>query len=254
MRAETQMSICRLLPTAVSPGATNMAGDEALLRTALDRRTASLRFYTWAVPTLSLGYFQGHADRLADPLLAGVAWVRRPTGGAAILHHHELTYALALPASHPAAQTPSELYRRVHEGIAAALGDLDLGPVRPRGQVEGIPAAGRRPLLCFQDRDPEDLVLSGSKIVGSAQRRRRSAVLQHGSILVSRSARVPELPGASDLAGRPVDPAALAGPVLGRLAETLHLELEPDAWRPAEADRIAELESRNRDVFWIKKR
>src|SRR5436190_6027688 len=95
------MPVCRLLPTVGRSGSANMALDEALLRSALERRVAGLRFYTWSEPTLSLGYFQAHAERRIDPLLADVAYVRRPTGGAAILHHRELTYALALPAGTP---------------------------------------------------------------------------------------------------------------------------------------------------------
>ena len=85
----------RLLPFAGADGATNMSADEALLESAV-RGVASLRFYTWAAPTLSLGYFQ-HAD-VRDANLARLPWVRRSTGGGAIVHHHELTYALALPA------------------------------------------------------------------------------------------------------------------------------------------------------------
>ena len=74
-----------------------MAADEALLRSALDRKVASLRFYTWTVPTLSVGYFQPHEERE----ITDVAWVRRPTGGDAILHHLEITYCLALPTGPP---------------------------------------------------------------------------------------------------------------------------------------------------------
>src|SRR5262245_39757909 len=95
------MPLCRLLSTAVASGAANMAMDETLLTSALERGVASLRFYRWSVPTLSLGYFQPHSEALADPNLVGVDWVRRPTGGAAILHHLEITYALALPAGPP---------------------------------------------------------------------------------------------------------------------------------------------------------
>src|SRR5262245_51070124 len=71
-----------------------MALDEALLATAATEGQASLRFYGWSEPTLSLGYFQASADaRRLFPL----SWVRRPSGGAALVHHHEITYALALP-------------------------------------------------------------------------------------------------------------------------------------------------------------
>src|SRR5687768_7945086 len=97
----TRMPVCRLLPMCDRTGAANMAADESLLRSALEGGVASLRFYTWTVPTLSLGYFQLHDERLSDPRLKEVAWVRRPTGGAAILHHHEITYGLALPGGPP---------------------------------------------------------------------------------------------------------------------------------------------------------
>ena len=89
---------CRLLPYTVADGATNMATDEALLGAAL-AGVATLRFYGWSPPTLSLGYFQKEQVRLSDPLLAGLPFVRRPSGGETLVHHHELTYALALPRS-----------------------------------------------------------------------------------------------------------------------------------------------------------
>src|SRR6266567_4064320 len=85
----------RLLPFADADGPTNMAADEALLESASERGVASLRFYTWSEPTLSLGYFQPSARPLA---VRSLPWLRRSSGGAAIVHHHELTYALALPA------------------------------------------------------------------------------------------------------------------------------------------------------------
>src|SRR5262249_13270053 len=87
---------CRLLPYTVADGQTNVATDEALLESAL-AGVATLRFYGWSEPTLSLGYFQSHTIRLADPLLAELPFVRRPSGGDTLVQHHELTYALALP-------------------------------------------------------------------------------------------------------------------------------------------------------------
>src|SRR5436853_2225235 len=88
----------RLLPFAAADGPTNMAADEAMLETASERGLASLRFYTWTEPTVSLGYFQPSEGREQVPNLAALAWVRRSTGGAAIVHHHELTYSFALPS------------------------------------------------------------------------------------------------------------------------------------------------------------
>ena len=86
----------RLLPFAIADGVTNMAADEVMLRSAADG-IASLRFYGWAQATVSLGYFQSHVANRADPKLGALPWVRRPSGGATLVHHHALTYALALP-------------------------------------------------------------------------------------------------------------------------------------------------------------
>ena len=108
-----------------------------------------------------------------------------------------MTYALALPASHPLARRPADLYRAVHGAIAGALRELGVEATR-RGGVE---SGGMRPFLCFTGRDPEDIVIGGAKVVGSAQRRRAGAVLQHGSLLLARAAATPELPGLAELAG-----------------------------------------------------
>src|ERR1051326_1065531 len=88
--------LCRLLPFAVADGPQNMAADEVLLHSAAAGQV-SLRFYGWTEATLSLGYFQHAARRLDDPLLPELPFVRRPTGGDALVHHQELTYCLAVP-------------------------------------------------------------------------------------------------------------------------------------------------------------
>src|SRR5207249_2965292 len=106
----------RLLPFATADGAHNMAADEVLLESAATG-AASLRFYGWSEPTLSLGYFQPEVTRQGNPLLAGLPYVRRPTGGMTLVHHHELTYALALPT--PAKAQP--WLCRMHGIIGHAL-------------------------------------------------------------------------------------------------------------------------------------
>jgi lipoate-protein ligase A len=184
----------RLMPLAASDGATNMAADEVLLEAAADRGLASLRFYTWTEPTLSLGYFQP-AD--ATHSLPTLPWIRRPTGGAAIVHHHELTYALALPARHEWLGPESWICRFHHllRDVLAGLG-LDsrtvlCGEEKELGDV-----------LCFLHHTPGDLLINDSKVAGSAQRKRRGALLQHGSILLERSEHAQELPGINDAARR----------------------------------------------------
>ena len=90
----------RTLPFTISTGAGNMAADGAMLVSAAEQSVASFRVYSWDTPTLSLGYFQEASIRKSDERLAHLPWVRRATGGAAIVHDPatELTYSLALPA------------------------------------------------------------------------------------------------------------------------------------------------------------
>src|SRR5262245_36953745 len=114
-------SSCRLLPDTVANGATNMASDDVLLRAAASGQP-SLRFYGWSEATLSLGYFQSAAQRLAVPLLRDLPFVRRPTGGDALVHHHELTYCLAVPSEQLHRSTPAWL--TVHAVIATALAEF----------------------------------------------------------------------------------------------------------------------------------
>ena len=194
-------TICRLLPHERGDGPTNMALDEALLDSvAADPSMAVMRTYEWSVPTLSLGYFQSMEEVDADPRWASVPIVRRPTGGGALWHDLEVTYAVVVPGDHPATRPSRSLYRTIHQAIADHLRDSFGIPASRRGEVDLGGDRGRRPFLCFTDRDSDDIVFRNVKLVGSAQRRRSGAVLQHGSLLLGRSQTTPELPGLSNLA------------------------------------------------------
>ncbi|MEW4570068.1 lipoate--protein ligase [Tautonia sp. JC769] len=226
---------CRVLPHEAGDGPWNMAVDHWMLDSVLaDPGTAMLRTYEWSVPTLSLGYFQHRAEADADPRWQDAARVRRATGGGAIWHDRELTYALVLPADHPLTRRSKDLYRAVHQAIVGVLAERGIH-ARRRGESEA--RVGRdRPLLCFLDRDAEDLVVGGSKVLGSAQRRRSGALLQHGSLLLETSGRTPELPGLADLApGAAVEaPDAWAGSVRDVLLKAVGLESEPHVFMHAE--------------------
>jgi lipoate-protein ligase A len=208
------MDSLRLLIDPPAGGPWNMAVDEVLLETAATAGLATLRFYEWQEPTLSLGYFQAAADREQHAASRECPLVRRASGGGAIVHDRELTYSIALPRSNPRFTTANELYDLFHEtllrtfatfGVTAAMyrpaaGQCDAGPP---------PSAAAEPFLCFQRRSCGDIVSGGAKIVGSAQRRRRGAVLQHGSILLARSAAAPELPGVGEVATASITRAEL---------------------------------------------
>ena len=217
---------CLVLPFEVADGPANMALDEALLdKVAANPTRAVLRTYGWSVPTLSLGYFQKVSDAEADPRWRAAPIVRRPTGGGAIWHHHEVTYAVVVPGDHPLARHAGDLYRATHAAIAGVLGSQGIAAVR-RGATPST-SARDRPLLCFTDRNSEDIVLHGVKLVGSSQRRRLGALLQHGSVLLARSEIIPGLAGVGDLAPVRTDVDFWSDLLLGSIPEALGLLAQP---------------------------
>ncbi len=183
----------RLILDPPRDGFHNMALDEALLEDCIERGFGAgafpvLRVYGWTIPTLSLGRFQD-ALRAVDQDFCrerGIPVVRRPTGGAAVLHDREVTYCLVGPARVPPfAGSILESYRRIASGISAGLSLLGVEPdsaaLAPRQ-----PRAAR-PEQCFARASSYEITFGGRKVVGSAQVRRRGAALQHGSILLDAS-------------------------------------------------------------------
>jgi lipoate-protein ligase A len=166
------------------PGAENMAIDASLLAESNRTGAAFLRLYRFDPPCLSLGRNEPAAryDRRAIARL-GLDVVRRPTGGRAVWHAHELTYAVAAPIS--AVAGLRESYRAIHARLAAALralgADATLAPDRPPAR----PAD--RSTACFSAAVGSEVVVDGRKLVGSAQVREGRAFLQHGSILLDGS-------------------------------------------------------------------
>ena len=163
---EARVNAVRLLPFEAADGPHNMAGDEALLEAAT-AGGASLRFYTWSAPTLSLGYFQSQSIRFSDARLTGLPWLRRPTGGGALVHYHELTYALALPSGPPWQTRGESWLARMHAVLADALAEWN---VRLESVVE---ESKYGETLCFLHHTPGDLHIGPAKVVGSARRRQR---------------------------------------------------------------------------------
>lgn len=163
--------------------AEHMARDLAVLDSVASGGLPALRLYTWSRPALSLGHFQdeGEVDQEACRRL-GVEVVRRPTGGGALLHGSDLTYAVALARPARAAGAVDAL----HDLFAGALVDglrrlgVEAAVVRHDGR------SGPRGPVCFGSARGADLRVGARKLCGSAQLRRRTAVLQHGSILLDR--------------------------------------------------------------------
>ncbi len=158
-----------------------MAVDDALLDRARATGECVLRLYEWERPTLSLGRNQSARGRYdAERARAlGVGFVRRQTGGRAVLHHREITYSVTAPVS--ALGTLRESYARVNSLLLAALRHVGVAATVAI-RAERTPVPGIAP--CFDTPGEGELVLGERKLVGSAQWRDETAFLQHGSILI----------------------------------------------------------------------
>lgn len=180
-------AVWEVVRSADADGATNMATDLVLMRHAGATGHAVFRVYGWSRPTLSFGRHERAAGLYPTEQLAaaGLDVVRRPTGGRALLHAHEITYSVSLPIAD--ATRWSEAYDQVNRVLAEAL--IAMGV---RAVVEpGVPSAPLVPLPdgtpCFAGISPGEIAVGGRKLVASAVWRERGAYLQHGSILLSDS-------------------------------------------------------------------
>jgi lipoate-protein ligase A len=175
-------STWRLLNTGHLDGATNMAIDEAISRAVQAGAVLpTLRFFGWNPACLSLGQAQPGADvdRAACRAL-GVEVVRRPTGGRAILHIDELTYSVIAPDTEPrVAGTIVDSYRRLSEGLLHGLRLMGV-PTQQAERLDGHDRAAGP--VCFEVLSNYEIVFNGKKLVGSAQMRKSSVVLQHGTL------------------------------------------------------------------------
>jgi len=203
-----------------------MALDHALAET-LPAGGGALRFYGWSTPTVSFGRNEPTRGRydLDAAEAEGIQFVRRPTGGRAVLHEDEITYSVV--ASARVLGGARAAYARINEGLVSGLVRLGVSAEVARGGVTLAPGAGP----CFRVPAPGEVVLRGKKLIGSAQARLGDCILQHGSIILSG-----DQGALARLSGEdpdPVPPASLADElggvdrrrVIDRLAQGIVLAL-----------------------------
>jgi lipoyl(octanoyl) transferase len=170
-------------------GASNMAIDAALLdevEHSHDLRTI-VRFYRWRRPTISLGRNQ-KVDAAVDSEFcgqSGIDIVHRPTGGRAVLHDDELTYAVVSNDSGYFGDTIYANYRSVSEALCEGFNRLGVHATLAPETRRLSPNPSGTDLPCFISPSRYELTVRGRKIVGSAQRRLRRSFLQHGSMPIS---------------------------------------------------------------------
>lgn len=155
-------------------GYENMARDEALF---LSGEMPTLRFFLWREPTLSLGRYQKLEELdLAFLERTGIPFVRRPTGGRAILHRDEVTFSFFLPRGEKS-YSHRLLYAIVREVLKKSLADVGIMVDAPSLQAPSL-----RSPACFSLTLPHELAVSGKKVAGVAQVQGVQGNLFEGSI------------------------------------------------------------------------
>jgi lipoate-protein ligase A len=179
----------KLIIDGARDGASNMSIDASLLdevEAASEPRTI-VRFYGWQTPTISLGRNQ-KIDRALDACYCrdnGIDIVHRPTGGRAVLHDDELTYAVISSDSNVFGDTIYGNYKRVSEALCLGYNRLGVPAVLAPDTRKSGGVSDNTDLPCFLSTSRYELMVDGRKIVGSAQRRVRRSFLQHGSMPIT---------------------------------------------------------------------
>ena len=256
-----QPATWRLIQTKPASGPWNMAVDETLLEMmgSTDAQPV-LRLYAWNPPCLSIGYAQSIANVNRNHL-TNLGWelVRRPTGGRAILHTDELTYAVIGP--HTDLRLTGgvlESYRRLSGTLVIALTKVGL-PVQalphPKNQS---PTSSEAEPICFEQPSNYEITVHGKKLIGSAQARKKAGILQHGTLPLygdlTRITQVLTFDGEEQRAiaaqrllaraatvehvlNKPITWKMAADAFIAAFAETLHLTLIPTNLTPDELAR-----------------
>ena len=234
-----------------------MAVDESLLESYASKappEQPTLRLYGWWPPALSLGRLQP-ARGSHDPAYLrreAIDLVRRPTGGSAVLHEHERTYAVvARLREEPFGGGVIDTFHKVARALCEALEALGLVV---RADAVRLPRDGRT-VACFGSVAAHEIRVGGLKLVGSAQLRRGGAFLQHGSILITSDPRrlgraigLDEEPtGYTDLArarGCATRPSEIDRALVDAFQSAFATRVEASELSPAELERATRLRSR----------
>jgi lipoate-protein ligase A len=244
---------------------TNMAADELLAAEADRRGCLVVRLYGWTPAGVSLGAFQEIAAARGRPEIARLPLVRRPSGGGAIVHGTDLTYAAALPRAHAWGTAAQALYDAFHAALVAELRDRG---VAARQHRRSGPDDRDAAFLCFDRRAEGDVVIAAAgstaaadpKILGSAQRRLAGVVLQHGSLLLRANAAAGPAarhPGILDLHPAAVaDDREFAAAWLERVGRGCGATVawQPGGFRPGREPAIAAAAARFRTTQWLERR
>ncbi|HGY57131.1 MAG TPA: hypothetical protein ENK44_15590 [Caldithrix abyssi] len=175
--------LLRVIPYQIFSGSYNMALDTVLAQSTRPDNMPILRFYGWKPYCVSIGHHQNEKDLdLNEIRQAGCQAVRRPTGGSAIFHSEELTYAFIVPRK---SYNQHKLYHFIHVCFAEALQNLGFAVTLQQEKLtDNYLKKGKSTFACFNRAAQSELRLHGKKLLGSAQKLYSDSILQHGSLLI----------------------------------------------------------------------
>lgn len=229
--------IWRLIDSGAGLASENMAIDEAVLKSCeLGESPPTLHFYTWKVPAISLGYFQDFSEaiRINECLVKGVQVVRRITGGRAVVHHQDVSFSLIFPAK-GSVVPPGILssYRMIAQGLIEGLRSLGImaNIMDSRTSQNGHKKEDRNQSACFLTRIRFEIMVSGRKLLGFAQRRIRDWVLLQGTVMIDLDRNLwsdflcyPDSPDSNEVMDRLKSEITSANEVLGKHADILSMK------------------------------
>ncbi|MGC8604571.1 MAG: lipoate--protein ligase family protein [Desulfomonilaceae bacterium] len=251
------MKTWRLLIGEAS-AAMNMAIDQALLKLVAEGESPpTLRLYRWIPPAVSLGFFQrkrGPNPAVCDRL--GLDVIRRPSGGRAVLHWGDLTYAIIAGTNDGIPFDADGAYRLISRGLVIGLNWLGVTSDSYDGNHDAS-----LPTICFMRPASGEIVWQGKKFVGNAQAWSGQTLLQHGSIAIEpqidyltqlfKPERYPEehfrlaiaskVTSINEIMGRSVHPDQVAEAIKIGIGEALGVSFEPGRLSPAESDMAEEI-------------
>jgi len=256
MTAETTK--WRLIIDGGKRGAINMARDVAMMEAVSEGHAPpTLRLYGWNPPCLTLGRHQGvEAADFDFCSREGIDVVRRPTGGRALLHHLELTYAVIAPlGTGPLPRALQDTYRLICGALVRAMRAIGVDANLTDGEVNVLLPSPRSSIPCFKAPAGGEVVVGGRKLIGSAMRSHAGTILQHGSIVIDWDGRLqagsmgladdsglrPHITTLVDELDRPVSRADLSDAVVDACSEALGVSFEPDGLTTGEDSREREL-------------
>jgi lipoate-protein ligase A len=171
----------RFIDTGPCRASYNMALDEVIaMEVKKGNALPTLRLYAWDKPSVSIGYFQKVSDINIDYCMGkGIPIVRRPTGGRAILHDHEITYSFSVKTdSGVFSKGLLDSYKKISNAFGIALSKIGIASEL---KLQREPHRNRSP-LCFQSTSYGEITVNSKKVIGSAQKRWPNGLLQQGCI------------------------------------------------------------------------